>query len=171
MHNVNLKAPVVFQTRWAMSYLRGPLTRQQIKQLMAPRKATPALAPAASAGRSRLRRPRRRGADCPDGLVAQPPVLPPGIKQVYLPVTLTESQSAKAIADRVGGAVTPSEQQLVYEPALIGFATVRFTDRKLAIDESQDITSLAALETDSKLISWKDAAPLKLDPVTCPKAR
>ncbi len=38
MHNVNLKAPVVFTTRWAMSYLRGPLTRQQIKLLMGGRK-------------------------------------------------------------------------------------------------------------------------------------
>ncbi len=34
LHDVNLPGPVVFQTRWAMSYLRGPLTRQQIKQLM-----------------------------------------------------------------------------------------------------------------------------------------
>ena len=40
MHNVNLKAPVVFTTRWAMSYLRGPLTRQQIKTLMSGRKTT-----------------------------------------------------------------------------------------------------------------------------------
>ena len=30
--------PIVFRTRWAMSYLRGPLTRQQIRLLMAPLK-------------------------------------------------------------------------------------------------------------------------------------
>ena len=46
LHNVNQSAPVVFQTRWAMSYLRGPLTRQQIKQLMAGRKPAAAPAPA-----------------------------------------------------------------------------------------------------------------------------
>ena len=34
MHNVHEDAPVVFESRWAMSYLRGPLTRVQIKQLM-----------------------------------------------------------------------------------------------------------------------------------------
>jgi len=34
MHNVHEIAPVLMSTRWAMSYLRGPLTRQQIKQLM-----------------------------------------------------------------------------------------------------------------------------------------
>src|SRR5262249_35852018 len=36
MHNVHEDHPQVFQVRWALSYLRGPLTRQQIKQLMDP---------------------------------------------------------------------------------------------------------------------------------------
>jgi len=35
-------APSVFTTRWVMSYLRGPLTREQISTLMADRRATPA---------------------------------------------------------------------------------------------------------------------------------
>ncbi len=34
LHNVHEEAPVVFQTRWAMAYLRGPLTKVQIKSLM-----------------------------------------------------------------------------------------------------------------------------------------
>ena len=38
MNNVHEDKPVVFQTRWALSYLRGPLTREQIQTLMAPRK-------------------------------------------------------------------------------------------------------------------------------------
>ena len=107
---------------------------------------------------------RRRTVAAPEGLVAQPPVLPPGSKQVYLPVTLTEGQSVKAIADQVGSAVTATEKRLVYEPALIGFATVRFVDRKLAIDESVDMTFLASPEADNTMLSWKDAARLKLDP-------
>lgn len=32
-HNVHEDAPVLFQTRWALSYLRGPLTLAQIKEL------------------------------------------------------------------------------------------------------------------------------------------
>ena len=39
MNNVHDDAPVVFQTRWAMSYLCGPLTREQIKTLMDPVRA------------------------------------------------------------------------------------------------------------------------------------
>ena len=49
--------PVVFQSRWALSYLRGPLTREQISRLMADRKrearepqAEPAPARTASEG-------------------------------------------------------------------------------------------------------------------------
>ena len=167
LHDINLKSPVIFQTRWAMSYLRGPLTRQQIKTLMAPRKASAAseaaTAAASSGGGSAPARAVAAPA-APEGLTAQPPVLPPGSKQVYLPVTLTAGQSVKAIADRIGSAVTATEKRLVYEPALIGFATVRFVDRKLAIDESQDMTFLAAPEANNSMLSWKDAARLKLDP-------
>ncbi len=44
MNNVHDDGPTIFQTRWAMSYLRGPLSRQQIQELMDPRRAelTPA---------------------------------------------------------------------------------------------------------------------------------
>ena len=65
MNNTHEDAPEVFQTRWTMSYLRGPLTRNQIKSLMSEKsaeqpsaKAAPssaaASAPAANA-RRRLR--------------------------------------------------------------------------------------------------------------------
>jgi hypothetical protein len=36
MNNVHEDEPIVFHTRWAMSYLCGPLTRGQIKTLMDP---------------------------------------------------------------------------------------------------------------------------------------
>jgi hypothetical protein len=36
MHNVHDDTPVTIESRWTMSYLRGPLTREQIKKLMDP---------------------------------------------------------------------------------------------------------------------------------------
>jgi hypothetical protein len=39
MNNVHDDGPTVFQSRWALSYLRGPLSRQQIQKLMDPRRA------------------------------------------------------------------------------------------------------------------------------------
>ena len=44
MSNAHEQAPVLFQSRWALSYLRGPLTRAQIQTLTAGRR--PAAAPA-----------------------------------------------------------------------------------------------------------------------------
>ena len=38
LHNVHENEPVIFQTRWVMSYLRGPMTREQIKTLTAERR-------------------------------------------------------------------------------------------------------------------------------------
>ena len=41
MHNVHDESgPALFHTRWAMSYLRGPLTRRQISTLMTPPNAS-----------------------------------------------------------------------------------------------------------------------------------
>ena len=52
MNNVHEDAPVVLESRWAMSYLRGPLTREQIKTLMKDRRAEPAATPAAQGART-----------------------------------------------------------------------------------------------------------------------
>jgi len=56
MRNVHDDAPVLFQSRWALSYLRGPLTGVEISKLMAPQRtakpqqaATPARAAAGEA--------------------------------------------------------------------------------------------------------------------------
>ena len=64
MRNVNDEAPILFRTRWAMSWLRGPLTLPEITRLMSERKAA-----APADGRSRrpgiqdpLRGPRCRAA-------------------------------------------------------------------------------------------------------------
>jgi ribosomal protein L12E/L44/L45/RPP1/RPP2 len=51
LNNVHEDAPVVFESRWAMSFLRGPLTREQIKVLMKDRRPQAAAAPAATATR------------------------------------------------------------------------------------------------------------------------
>jgi hypothetical protein len=67
LHDVHRKAPCLLESRWAMSYLRGPLTREEISRLM---KATPAAAAPAAA----------KAEAGPSG----PPVLPPPFRQLYL---------------------------------------------------------------------------------------
>jgi len=59
LHNVHDRQPVLFQTRWAMSYLAGPLSREQVRRLPAARPdagagaataAQPEASPSAGAG-------------------------------------------------------------------------------------------------------------------------
>lgn len=172
LHNVHQGGPVVFNTRWAMSYLRGPLTRQQIKELMADRKAAPQIAvrPAAGPTHSVVAAPSAPAPAAPvapampAGLTAQPPVLPPNVPQAFLPLTGTQREALRAIADRAGGQVTPTEQRLIYEPALLGLATVHFVDRKLSLDESLNYALLLPLTEASRLAAWRDAQPVDLRP-------
>ncbi|HEV2173447.1 MAG TPA: DUF87 domain-containing protein, partial [Nitrospira sp.] len=52
MNNVHEDEPVVFESRWCLSYLRGPLTRMQIKTLMDPQRAAhTSMAPMSSAAK------------------------------------------------------------------------------------------------------------------------
>jgi hypothetical protein len=172
MHDINLSGPVVFNTRWAMSYLRGPLTRQQIKQLMADRMAAfsakvlvaagvPAAGRSQPASTPTAARPIYQSTNLP---TTQPPALPPGITQVYLSVASAAGDAARAIAARAGGAVSPTEKRLVYEPAVLGLASVRFTDRKLGVDERRDYALLLPAPERPGLVSWKEAAAVDVAP-------
>ncbi len=73
MRNVHDDQPLLFKTRWAMSYLRGPLTLPEIGRLMAPRKAATPAAPAAAPGRQAA------------PAAAARPVLPAGVGELFLP--------------------------------------------------------------------------------------
>jgi len=76
LHNVHEDEPVVFNTRWVMSYLAGPLTRDQIKTLTADRKAAlPEAEPAAI--------PKSTN----EGRASNAPVLPPDVEQFFVPAT------------------------------------------------------------------------------------
>jgi hypothetical protein len=68
MNNVHEDAPEVFEVRWALSYLRGPLTRPQIQRLMS--------------GRRQVVRP----AEVLASPEAPRPALPPEVTQHFIPV-------------------------------------------------------------------------------------
>jgi hypothetical protein len=79
MNNVHEDAPLVFQSRWSLSYLRGPLTRQEIKRLTG---ASPAKTAAAATPS-----PAPQGASQPSG---SRPVLPPEVQQQFAPPGKTQ---------------------------------------------------------------------------------
>lgn len=72
LHDVHAGGPVIFHSRWAMSYLRGPLSRDQIRALTATeKKDQPGSTPMRSA-------PREQG-------TGSAPVLAPDVPQYFLP--------------------------------------------------------------------------------------
>ncbi len=71
LHNVHEDEAVVFNTRWVMSYLAGPLTRDHIRALMSGVKSK--LATAAKA----LSKPKRKALD-------SAPTLPPSVEQFFV---------------------------------------------------------------------------------------
>ncbi len=74
LHDVHRKAPCLLQSRWAMSYLRGPLTRDETSRLMKGADGAVAFEPGKGA-------PGTRGSQAgPDA----PPLLPPPLKAQYL---------------------------------------------------------------------------------------
>lgn len=142
MHNVNETRPVVFETRWAMSYLRGPLTREQIKSLMSPLKRASTPAPLKTEEGSETMPSAAVGKPLPQG---GPPVLPPGIPQYFLPITAAEGSSPP-----------------VYRPMLLGLAQARFVDAKNKVDATKEIGFIAPLSDGPITVEWgkaKETAP------------
>jgi hypothetical protein len=136
MNNVHEDSPVVFETRWCLSYLRGPLTRTQIKTLMDPQRAahtsmTPPLSVA------------KPSKDAKSGSI---PVLSPGVAQHFVPIR----------GPKLAGS------QLIYAPMLLASAQVRFTDSKSAIDTTQEMNVLVPMSDDAVPIDWDRAVSAEL---------
>jgi hypothetical protein len=132
LHNVHEDEPVVFNTRWAMSYLAGPMTRDQIKALAAT--LSPPVAETELPGRAEKTATAA-------GMVA--PVLPPSIKQVYVPA---------------------SGEDIVYFPRLIAATDVAFTNARYNVAERRETTYLADIEDGPVAIDWDGAEPVPLRP-------
>ena len=148
MNNVNDAAPTVFETRWAMSYLRGPLTREQIRTVMAPRKAAaiaaapmPARpAPSAAVGQVSNASAGSAGSDRP--------VLPPYITQFFVPC----------------GTARSGEARLVYTPMAVGIVSMVFTNTKLGVNHPRVVTRLAEIEPRLGTAEWAAGEDLDLAP-------
>jgi hypothetical protein len=143
LNNVHEDHPVVFETRWVMSYLRGPLTRTQIKTLMDARRATPAASPAAAARAAAPPEARTAAAaPAPAAGAGQRPLLPPDIPQQFVPARRT----------------APAGSTLLYQPMLFGSAQVRVVDTKSKIDVSRDVTVLTPITGEAVPVAWDQAA-------------
>lgn len=170
MNNVHENRPTVFQTRWALSYLRGPLTREQIRALTPQSPAGNNEASASLAGSMNVT-PQRTALDAAVGASAAPvagshsesgngefsaqrPLVPNGIRQLFLLPSRRASGS------------------LIYRPGLLGSGKLHFVDSRSKLDVWQE-TALVWSGSDVPTDVWNesDKTTTDLDFETSPPAQ
>jgi len=159
LHNVHEDEPVLFHTRWAMNYLTGPLTRVQIpalNDLAGAGKSTPVQS--ASSQPNSTARPDAVG----ESLTSTRPNVPAGIDEYYLPNNLS---FLKAVDQAGISAPQDIDYQVVYKPALIAQANIRFMKRNYNLDYDLVSTALVREPDQTGRVRWEDwvADPIDLD--------
>ncbi len=142
LHNVHENEPVIFQTRWVLSYLRGPMTREQLKTLKQINidnsgadtiAANTTMSDTAQVGRlpdtSKVR--------------TSPPTGAPEVDVFFL---------------RASGA----GKGLVYQPAVIGRMDVHYDSKKYGMDITRTMALAAELDEGPVVLDWDDA--IEFDP-------
>jgi hypothetical protein len=154
LHNTHAKGPVVFQTRWTMNYLAGPLTRSQIPALNELARVTSTMEDGVARAPGRPVLPA----------VAARPGIPAGIAEYFLSQNLSLHQ-----APHTAGRAAPADAACIYRPALLAQAKVRFLERKYGIDR-MDARTVLVLQPDRRgVIRWQDFPAAPVDEAALPK--
>jgi len=152
LHDIREGAPVFFHTRWAMSYLRGPLTRKQVRELAKGQgdRETRGRGDKESMGAG------ERGDEGLVGLMPEPPALPPEVPQVFLPPTITFEWALRGYEERGGRPLLAQERRLVYTPHLLALGTVRMLDRRLDVDHQETVARLVQPGEGHVRVDWDE---------------
>src|SRR5688572_4777851 len=155
LHSVHEDGFDLFESRWAMSYLRGPLSRSQIKALMQGRRsdAAPSAARSGRGAESVLPTTAASPAEVPATIHSRAstaasgrPVLPPQVPQFFVPARSAAPQ---------GGVI-------LYQPRLLGSAQVRFADSKTRLTASEDIMVMTEITDSAVPVDWAAAEELAI---------
>ena len=143
LHNVHAKQAVLFESRWALSYLRGPMTKEDIKRLTP---SQPAAGPAEEGQGPEVtgRRPQPSRTKARRQISQDRPILASDIPQLYL---------ARAADDASA-----------YQPHLYGSAQLFFGDSKFALDEARRVNVIVPLEAGTRVVDWDRAQPIDATP-------
>ena len=133
MRNVHDDRPVLFKSRWALSYLRGPLTLAEIRVLMDERRTTRV---------EQVTTPRAKAATetAPAASAASRPMITGDVSEQFLRPT------------------DPGLKELTYRPMVAGMARLHFADAKSGIDFWRETTYVAPLANDGKEALWPEAS-------------
>lgn len=186
MNNVNEKAPMLFQTRWVMNFLAGPMTRQQIPDLNAlvNAKATPQSKPQVASS------PQGGSKPVIDSLPKQKPPIE-HVQPVSVPTSAPETNpKPSTINGKTNGtSITKppvpagvreyylpqnysltealqaakrtqsyggSIQGIIYRPILLASAQVRILDRKFNVDAEMTKSALVTSLDRRGIVRWEE---------------
>jgi hypothetical protein len=137
LHNVHENQPAVFETRWVLSYLSGPMTRTQIKQLSGSRPteiAPPVETPPEGSGTVASPPPG-------ENLPLQAPSPPAGVEAFFL-------------------AASGSGHGLYYQPAVMGCLDLHYTSTRYGVDTSQNVAVATPIAEGPMPVDWDQAVPI-----------
>jgi hypothetical protein len=154
MHNVHESRPVVFETRWTLSYLRGPMGREELKRTSGSGATAARPSAPVTNGDSAVRSAVRRGgssasaeasadkSDPPDQRKVGPkPVLPANVPEYFVNANATQ-----------------------WRGVLYGAARIHYADTKLGIDTTQDLNVIAPFAEGAVPVDWDSAEPADQKP-------
>ncbi len=153
MHNVHDSAPEVFQTRWALSYLAGPMTRNQIRNLMAAKKENQKEAAAATdsaATDSAATDSAATDSAATDDQTSDKsgrsaaPIVPRNVDSFFLPTDETKGANPH------------------YRPHIFAFAHVHFVDTRRALSADREFHLLLQVPSEAVHLNWDTASPSHL---------
>jgi hypothetical protein len=141
--NAHADAPTLFQTRWTLSYLAGPLTKPQIQRLRGERTPDAAAPSAASA----------------PTVPAATPVAPP----VAVPAAGTRPVLPSEVPERFFPSAVPGAG-IEYRPTVLASARLHFVDAKAGLDrwETRGVWAPLAAEAADP---WENATVFDGEPV------
>jgi len=131
MQSAHLDQPVLFETRWVLSYLKGPISLTEISRLV------PGSRPVEQGPTRPLRTSSVAGPDT--AMLSTPPPLPGSVGQCFVPPPVPA-------------------QGLTYLPWLAASATVRFFDQTRGIDQQEAVKLKIPLDDSYTAIEWAKAS-------------
>ncbi|NLX43101.1 MAG: type IV secretion system DNA-binding domain-containing protein [Chloroflexi bacterium] len=183
IHNIHARGPQIFQTRWVLNYLAGPLMRSQIPELLkldgvealpsAAPASVEATTPAAPSALTPAAGPTPAPAVVASAVAAQPPEAPTPVAELTgagevlsttRPAPPARTEEYLLPADLTAGAALAKaglagrgtvEGPLLYKPALYGQASITYNVPKYDIRYERRV-SVLPLEARGNSVTWDD---------------
>lgn len=155
LHNVRDKSLMVFQTRWVMSYLAGPLSRDQIRKLSQATtldETSPDVTVGTTeAGRTTAPRPRSDAAR----KLHDRPILPPHVEQVFIGGTQEPPLASRASQAEASTARQSTAPPSRYFPFVLVVADVHYSSKTYQVEHGERVIRLVEPVDGTVTVDWR----------------